>query len=406
MALQFPPRTCFTCGSPHHFFRECPQGGNGNRPPATQANAVPTGPLLTLPAPQNSAPSAGVHVPGTGGYQYGGQPRNSFWKTNQEKLDRVFGKLLADEEKENKQKEEEERIKREKEEEERRTQWKKEREKFEEDMDARLEQRMDKVIGRTKEGDASVDEVARLKRENEDLRRALLSGSEGTQVEKLKKEISDLRLLIATKHSKEDEMTTTIRHEIEQLRSSSNSRGDVERELADLKSELVVLRGKNERALNEVNLWKNEAMQPGNKRGSVALNTPDVANRGMPKALWTDLGQDGADKWKKVEALKKKHALAAFEVLSLQKKMSELSAEDRGADKTGGGTNLKDKMEAAPLRSAWKGKKVTPNRDAVKKTTDRASFIEEQKKQLRLIRNLALKRCARILDLTRARWIR
>ncbi|GBG59144.1 hypothetical protein CBR_g32161 [Chara braunii] len=146
-------------------------------------------------------------------------------------------------------------------------------------------------------------------------------------------------------------------------------------------------------------------MRPGNKRGSVALNTPDVANRGTPKARWTDLGQDGTDKWKseyrklqelrradfaEVEAMKKKHALAASEVLSLQKKMSELSVEDRGADKTGGGTNLKDKMEAAALRSARKGKKATPNRDAVKKTTDRASFIEEQKKQLRLIRKFGL----------------
>ncbi|GBG62273.1 hypothetical protein CBR_g29881 [Chara braunii] len=405
MASQFPSRTCYTCGYPHHFFRECPQGNGGSRPPATGANAVPTGPpLLTLPAPQSSATNAGVHVAGTGSHHYGGIPRANFWKSNQGKLDRVFGKLLADEEKEKRQKEEEERMKREKEEEERRAQWKKEREKFKEDMGVRLEQRMDKVMGRTKQGDSSEDEVTRLKKENEDLRRALLSGGESSHVEKLKKGLAELQTLVATKHTKEDEMAA-IRQEIEQLRSSASARGDVERELADLKSELVVLRGQSERALNESQRWKDEAMRPGNKRGNIALSTPDATNRGTPRARWTDLGQDGADRWKaeyrklqelrradfaEVEMLKKKHAMAASEVLNLQKKMSELSAEDREAEKTGRGTNLKEKLEAVALRSARKGKKATPNRDGTKKTTDRSSFVEKQKKQLGQIRKSGL----------------
>ncbi|GBG87459.1 hypothetical protein CBR_g45517 [Chara braunii] len=258
--------------------------------------------------------------------------------------------------------------------------------------------------GKTKQGCSSEDEVTQLKKENEDLWRALLGDSESSQVEKLKKELADLRVLVAAKYTKEDEMVA-IRQEIEQLRSLARARGDVERELVDLESELVVLRGQNERALNEVKLWKDEAMRPGNKRGNIALSTPDAANRGTPRARWTDLGQDGAEKWKaeyhklqelrrtdfaEVEMLKKKHAMVASEVLNLQKKMSELSAEDREADKTGGGTNLKDKLEAVTLRSARKGKKVTSNRDGVKKTTDRSSFVEGQKKQLRQIRKSGL----------------
>ncbi|GBG72136.1 hypothetical protein CBR_g11069 [Chara braunii] len=272
---------------------------------------------------------------------------------------------------------------------------------------------MDKAMGKTKEGSSSDDEVVRLRRENNELRRALLGDSEVNQVDKLKKDLADLRLLIASKNTKENDMMA-IRQEIEQLRASANARGDVEHELADLKSEMIVLRGQNERALSEVKMWKDEAMRSGNKRGSVAINTLDGTNRGTLKPRWIDLGQDGADKWKaeyrrlqeltradfaKVEMLKKKHALAASDVLSMQKKMSHLSAEDRDVGTLGGGTNLKEKLEAAALRSARKGKKATPNREGAMKTTDRSAFIEEQKKQLKFIRKTGLEALCKDLGL-------
>ncbi|GBG87368.1 hypothetical protein CBR_g45427 [Chara braunii] len=251
MAAPLPPRGCFTCGSLHHFYRECPQRTGGYRPPATGANVVPTGgTVLALPAPAQNGGSAasfstdsgvGVRSNGYSNYGYhagGGAPRLNFWRNNQERLDTMYNKFLADQEKETKKKEEEERLKKQKKEDERKEQWKKERQQLESEMGEKIDKKLAKVCEDVKvnrQPDAtkssSMDnELAKLRRENEDLRKTLLGEGEDDRVRKLQKEVNDLRKQVLDKSGRDDEMTA-LRHEIEQLRESTVK----EQEIAGLK---------------------------------------------------------------------------------------------------------------------------------------------------------------------------
>ncbi|GBG79330.1 hypothetical protein CBR_g29480 [Chara braunii] len=300
MAAPLPPRGCFTCGSLHHFYRECPQRTGGYRSPVTGANAIPTGQtLLALPAHSvagNSlASTPGINqsnaaAQGAGyqnnGYYIGGHQRSGFWKANQERLDVVYSKYLEDKEKETKQKEEEEKNKRIKEEEERRGLWKKEREQLELEMGVRIDKKLELVCSKVKVNDQAEagcsrqenDELVRLRRENEDLRRALLGETEpqGDMVKKLEREIGELRRQVLSKGSRDDEMVA-LKHEIEQLRESTVK----EQKVAGLKRQIADLQ-------LEARQWKDEALRPGNKRGNIAVATPESNVRATRKPRWTD----------------------------------------------------------------------------------------------------------------------
>ncbi|GBG74249.1 hypothetical protein CBR_g17959 [Chara braunii] len=330
MAGSFPSRGCYTCGSPHHFFRECPQRFDGQRPPATGANVVPTGqPLLALPTPASNGevlPPATQQAVGNfgggyhnNGYQYGGSPRSNFWKTNQERLDKVYNKYLADTEKESKQKEEEERVRKNKEEEEKREAWRKEREKLESEMAARIDKRLDLVCQSVKvnhqtEGESNTrgeDEVVRLKRENEELKRALWGDSDDGKVGRLEREIFELRKQVNEKENRRDEIVA-LKHEIQQLRESAVK----EQEVVGLRKQLEDLR-------IEARQWKDEELRPGNKRGSIAMSTPVTNVRASSRPRQTRDNDHEQDNWRseyrklqslqradflEVEALKKKRA--------------------------------------------------------------------------------------------------
>ncbi|GBG62885.1 hypothetical protein CBR_g34257 [Chara braunii] len=372
MAASIPSRSCYNCGSPHHFMRECPHRGVAPWPPATGANAITTGPPVATPPVPTYQSTTNYPV------NYQNQPRTGFWKTNQERLDKCYAKIIADEEHATKKKEEEERLNKLKEEEERKKEWKEEREKFEAEMVARLEKHMESICGTKGKaeaagGDKMNEELSQLRKENENLHSRLAGEGPSSGEDKLaslQRELMELKRQVSDKRCGDDEvfaLENGIRH--------------VER-----------------KAIDEAVMWKNEALRPGNKRGSVAVSTPDVSFRGTPKPRWRDNIRE-ADKWKEeyrklqemhrianleADMLKERRAKAEMELKMLQEKMSELQADGDEPDLQG--TNLKERMDEAARRSIRKGKKATPNRETQKGSEPavnrRFAFIEEQRKQL------------------------
>ncbi|GBG58750.1 hypothetical protein CBR_g150 [Chara braunii] len=216
-------------------------------------------------------------------------------------------------------------------------------------------------VNRQTEGECNTkgeDEVARLKWENEELKRALRGDLDGGEVCKLEREILELCKQVNEKESKRDEIVA-LKHEIQQLRESAVK----EQELAGLKRQLEDLR-------IEARQWKDEALRPGNKRGSITMSTPPDTNaRASPKPRRTCDKDQEQENWKseyrklqslrradfvEVETLKKKKAQAEMEVINLHKQMSKLNANEAGRERTPGGTNLKERLEAVAL---WKPEK-------------------------------------------------
>ncbi|GBG88213.1 hypothetical protein CBR_g46781 [Chara braunii] len=299
-------------------------------------------------------------------------------------------------------------------------------------MGERLERRLDALgIGKGKStgGESSSEEAVRLRQENEDLKRKLseaLCPVGEDRVRYLQNEVMELRKQVGEKYVNDDAIVA-LKAEIGELKQSAFMKTNFEREIAGLRNEVNSLREQNERVVAEADKWKEQALWPGNKRGSVVLQTPECSNRGSPKPRWTDNVRE-EDKWKveyrnwqslhrlaniEAKALKEKRAEAEArraeverQVKALEEKMGRLMAsreEDKG--KTAGGTNLKDRLEEAAIRSVMKGVKATLERTAAKSvpasapsgsepvngqgvttTNDRAEFVEEQKRQLRMLR--------------------
>ncbi|GBG65100.1 hypothetical protein CBR_g49463 [Chara braunii] len=147
------------------------------------------------------------------------------------------------------------------------------------------------------------------------------------------------------------------------------------------------------------------------------MATPVTNARASPRPRRTDdkeQEQDWRSEYRKlhslrradfteVEALKKKKALAEMEVVNLQRQMSERDTNEAGGEKASGGTNLKERLEVVALRTARRVRKATPNREGLRGTSrreeepnakhgcnDRASFIEEQTKLLKMLRKSSL----------------
>ncbi|GBG78953.1 hypothetical protein CBR_g28668 [Chara braunii] len=159
-------------------------------------------------------------------------------------------------------------------------------------------------------------EMARLKRENDKLKRKLsregTSRKEGDCVSKLQNEIYELRKLVGNKQMEGDEIFV-LKKELGEVKLSAFLKINFEQEIAGLRKEVDVLRRQNEKVVEEVRLWKDEAMRPGNKRGSVAMGTPGLVDRGSSRPRWTDnLRKD--DKWKEeYMKLQSLHKLANVE---------------------------------------------------------------------------------------------
>ncbi|GBG58804.1 hypothetical protein CBR_g204 [Chara braunii] len=282
-------------------------------------------------------------------------------------------------------------------------------------------------------GDVVNEEAQRLRKENDDLKRKLsevlcLAGED--RVLYLQNEVMELRRKVGDKQVNED-VITSLKTEISELKQSAFMKINFEQEIAGLRKEVSVLRDQNERVVSEAGQWREQALRPGNKWGSVVLQTPEVTNRGSPKPHWTDNVREG-EKWKaeyrnlqslhrlaniEAEALKEKRAEAEARRMEAEKQVKVLEEEmrklmasgERGNEGNIGGTNLKERLEEAALRSARKGVKATPGRMGVRAASssarpekeltpkqvatsvnDRTEFTEEQKRQLRMLRKAGL----------------
>ncbi|GBG85892.1 hypothetical protein CBR_g40704 [Chara braunii] len=274
--------------------------------------------------------------------------------------------------------------------------------------------------GCNNEGDT---EVARLRMENEMLRKRLekdscLQGDD--KVACLQRELAELRRQIMAKQTDSDEIYA-LKQEIEELRGTAYVKTNFETEIVGLRREISMLRDQSMQAEEEAITWKNEALRLGNKRGHIAVSTPECSGRGALKPHWTH-NIRLADKWREelrklqgnqqvlafeVAMLKeiraeaeKKRMKVEMQVKSLQEKLSKLTAPDDEKEPTMGGTNLKERLKAVAIRSTRKGKKATPgrvgqktedSRDKGLKVNDRYTFIENEKKKLRGLKKLGLK---------------
>ncbi|GBG89109.1 hypothetical protein CBR_g48820 [Chara braunii] len=389
MAAPFA-RSCYNCWLPGHFSRERP---HPRRALATGANTTPlfTQPPATTPAayvpPPPPPPPPPVQAPtqtynqGVGGYQ-----RTGYWRQT---LDRCATFVDNAEDEKAKKKEEAEREKRKKEQQ-------REREEFEARVGERLENRLAKLYGGVipAGGNASVstigetsgqqkenDEVARLRRENEEFRRRLDKGtvSDENLVDRFLRENEELRRKINVTRDPLENGLSVLMNEMQELRAGRDADKDL---LIGLKVEISSLRKQKEQLVEETRLWMNEALRPGNKRGCISIATPEVDDRnrfrlrmvGSPTGALREelrklkdikqcnlreveaLKQRKMDaEQKRVEAEARKLATEA-EVAKLREQVEKLTTEPVVAPTDG--TNLKARLDAVAeglgsWRKAW-----------------------------------------------------
>ncbi|GBG69533.1 hypothetical protein CBR_g4368 [Chara braunii] len=320
---------------------------------------------------------------------------------------------------------ERERRKREKDEE--AEQRRKEREELEDKMGKRLESKLapiyDVIMGKglDKASSSSVnDEVCRLRRENEELR-----SKHGAKeqlpptdlVERLQRENHDLKRLEADLKQKMEGDLAALHWEIRGLKECRENlgRSELAKQIDDLRAEMEVLRKRNEETEEVAQLWRNEALRPGNKRGSINVSTPASEGQdltrsrlgisdeaGRLRAELSEIKERRRCDQTKVDMLKERGAeaeakrmQAEAELARLQKKMSDLTTGMAVCSMPSGlGTNLKERMEEAAkigFRTGRKGLKMTCGRlprpeGSMRKANDKFVFLQEERKRLRALK--------------------
>ncbi|GBG80933.1 hypothetical protein CBR_g31489 [Chara braunii] len=177
-------------------------------------------------------------------------------------------------------------------------------------------------------GDSAIEEAARLRKENEDLKRKLseaLYPVGDDRVMHLQNEIVELCRKVGEKQVNED-VIAALKTEICELKKSAFIKTNFKQEIAGLRKKVNLLRDQNERAVLKIGQWKEQALRPGNKGDSVVLQTPDVSNQGSPKPQWTDNVRE-EDQWKAwYRNLQSLHRLANIEAEALKEKRAEARA--------------------------------------------------------------------------------
>ncbi|GBG86994.1 hypothetical protein CBR_g44449 [Chara braunii] len=301
------------------------------------------------------------------GYGYGGglKPRVELLEAT------VVGiKAHHDEEiaKERSKKEEEERVKKQNEEEERMLREKKAQEDFQAEMRKEMGSKLDAVreLLENKKGNKE-DEVSKLRIEIEGLRMALRNG----QGASTSKNVYD-----------------KYKRELEEEKAKSDRR------LATMEEEIARLRAASEEANAAADVWKTEALRPGNKRGSVVVTAtpvPGTRTRARMVSIHSPAVEDLKLKEKvehqehEIELLKEWRLRelngrreAEQEVERLKERMAKLVVERS----TPLASNLKTRLDKAAT-TAEKGKKQLGPATLAVEANDRDAFLAETRKYLK-----------------------
>ncbi|GBG83271.1 hypothetical protein CBR_g36886 [Chara braunii] len=216
-----------------------------------------------------------------------------------------------------------------------------------------------------------------------------------------------------------------LRRELREIKENRESVGKEEfmREIERLHDEMELLRKEKEESQEETRQWQNEALRPGNKRGTIGMTTLEPSCRGRARLR---LGQTPhetraiRDELKELQAkidlkrcdqaevslLKERRAEAEMrrmqaegEVLKLREEMSRLSTKQTMAETPREkGTNLKKQLDeaATDVRKSRRQKmKATLGRlpraeESAKKANDRFVFVQDEKKRLKALKKSGL----------------
>ncbi|GBG76014.1 hypothetical protein CBR_g21254 [Chara braunii] len=237
-------RSCYNCGQQGHISRYCPLPDrriNGAQS-STSTAIVPAQPLVTAPGHNvgigTVAPFFSNQFSGDKGWL-----RNRV-ATLEEIVGNIEVKHDADEAKELAAKEEAERQRKEKEDEERRLRDKQEREELHLKMSQDLNKQWEMVCAKIDKKDQEANELVKLREDIAKLTRQPVGGAPSTSVAK---PVSDI-----------DEVAR-LKREQEEMRTAADRR------FVLLEEKILALEKGKEEAEANAELWKAEALRPGNK---------------------------------------------------------------------------------------------------------------------------------------------
>ncbi|GBG66788.1 hypothetical protein CBR_g68774 [Chara braunii] len=338
--------SCYKCGQPGHISRFCPLSDRRLNGSQLSNAIVPAQPSLTARVVTN----VGTVVPYFSGQYNGGGGGNGLVRrvsTLEEIVGKINSKHEADEAREQREREQDERRKREKDDEERRS----------------------TVV-------IEIDQVARLRAQVEQLKRGndgASTSATGGRVAKESKEVARLR----SEHAED--------------RAARGKRW------ATLEEVICALQKQCEAPEANVEVWRNEALRPGNKRGSIAIRqTPGSAARVRPRVTPGASPCPVGRVDQQVKAMVERHQRevdllnemglrevnarkeSEDEIERLKEAMAKLETSGRAR-----GTNLRNKLDDAAGPSACKDTGETVLAGLVNR---REIFVREERKQLRNLR--------------------
>ncbi|GBG85006.1 hypothetical protein CBR_g39470 [Chara braunii] len=240
------------------------------------------------------------------------------------------------------------------------------------------------------------------------------------EVSSLKKEVKKLRLQARSsgveikgggvRSTGNDEAIACIMHEHEEMKAKVEQVAGTAGRIQLLEEEIKLLKQMREEALQEAQVWKKEALRPGNKRGCIAMTPDSKLKSHLPTTPAKSIARPAGNPME----LTQLHRLevASLKELRLQELNRRREAEQEldkakeaiarmEAEKTRqtSCSNLRERMEEAAgctVQRTGKGKKKVTVGPAGAKENDREGFIKEARREFRnLKKDDVMEICAR-----------